>query len=467
MPGMLSPSSQDERVRESRSSWQFSGLAIVGVVAFLAAFTRVGADCYWLVAQGDFILDHGEIPDGLPFAAAPTQGWPNPLVLAQLTMSGLHSISGAALPFAQLLADAVMLALIAWGARNAGASDRATAVVLLALAVGSLASLAIVRLQIFSLVPFAALILLLRSQADRATRHIWFLPALVALWSNLHGAVLLGVCVAGAYLLFSRLRERPAESVLVGVATLFALLVTSAGWRTAPYYVAVMNNEAAERAEGLWARPSLGNPLDVLMILAGAAFVILACRRRLPVWEYVVLAGLTIATVTAARHGVWLLMFAAGPAALGLTRHRTSAIPSGTKQWSRPLLTVAAACLVSLGVLLPRGDQVLPADPELVARTADLAADRVVLAPEPLAESLAVEGMTLWAVNPIDAFEPADQNAFMDFLEGRAGMQRAVEDSDAVVVEDGTDAVDVMSRSPGFTRRPLTDGWTIYLRDAP
>lgn len=75
--------------------------------------------------------------------------------------------------------------------------------------------------------------------------------------------------------------------------------------------------------------------------------------------------------------------------------------------------------------------------------------------------------MTLWAVNPIDAFEPADQNAFMDFLEGRAGMQRAVEDSDAVVVEDGTDAVDVMSRSPGFTRRPLTDGWTIYLRDAP
>ncbi len=143
------------------------------------------------------------------------------------------------------------------------------------------------------------------------------------MWSNLHGAVLLGVAVAGTYLLFGRLRIRPLETVLVGVATLAALLVTPVGLRTVPYYLGVFENEAAKRATGLWARPSLSNPFDVMMILAAVVLLAAIVRRPPRLWECVALAGLAVGTLMAARHGVWLLMAAAAPAAVALTQDAT------------------------------------------------------------------------------------------------------------------------------------------------
>ena len=118
-----------------------------------------------------------------------------------------------------------------------------------------------------------------------------------------------------------------------------------------------------------------------------------------------------------------------------------------------------------LVLILPRGDDVVPADPELVdgpwpARLGD----RVVLAPEPLAESLALEGVTVWAADPIDAFAPEDQRAFLDFLEGGDEAVRAVDGSDAVVVEDDSDAAELMASQDGFESSPLMEGWTLYLR---
>ena len=113
------------------------------------------------------------------------------------------------------------------------------------------------------------------------------------------------------------------ETVLVGVATLAALLVTPVGLRTIPYYLGVFDNEAAKRATGLWARPSLSNPFDVMMILAAVVLLVAIVRRPPRLWECVALAGLTVGTLMAARHGVWLLMAAAAPAAVALTQDAT------------------------------------------------------------------------------------------------------------------------------------------------
>ena len=44
--------------------------------------------------------------------------------------------------------------------------------------------------------------------------------------------------------------------MVVGMVTLLALLVTPVGLRTVPYYLGVLENEAAKRRSGLWARPS-------------------------------------------------------------------------------------------------------------------------------------------------------------------------------------------------------------------
>ena len=445
-----------------RAPWAMTSLAVVGVCAFMAVFITVGADCYWVVAMGQHIAAHG-VPDGIPFAAAPTQGWPNVLVLAQLLMAGVHAGGQAALPVAQIVVNALALCLLAVGARREGASDRATALVMVLVGLGALASLAVVRLQFFSPVPFALLLLLLRSQDRAPSRWIWLLPALVAVWSNLHGAVLLGVAVAGTYLVFGRLRTRPGETVLVGLATLAALLVTPVGLRTIPYYLGVFENEAAKRASGLWARPSLSNPFDVMMVLAAVVLLVALVRRRPRLWECVALAGLTVGTLMAARHGVWLLMAAAAPAAVALTK--TPRAAGGPTRARMPVLaTIGAAFALSLVLILPRGDAVVAADPGLARSVAGQVGDRVVLAPEPLAESLALEGVTVWAADPIDAFAPEDQRAFLDFIDGGDEAMRAVDGSDAVVVEDDSDAAELMAPLTAFESSPLTDGWTLYLR---
>jgi hypothetical protein len=275
--------------------------------------------------------------------------------------------------------------------------------------------------------------------------------------------VLLGVAMAGTYLIFSRLRIRPLETVLVGCATLAALLVTPVGVRTVPYYLGVFENEAAKRATGLWAQPSFSNPFDVMMMLAAVVLLAAIVRRPPRLWECVALAGLAVGTLMAARHGVWLLMAAAAPAAVALTRApRPDGGPTGARV---PVLaTIVAAFGLALALILPRGDAVVAADPELARSVAGQVGERVVLAPEPLAESLALEGVTVWAADPIDAFAPEDQRAFLDFLEGGDAAIRAVDGSDAVVVEDDSDAAELMESQSDFAASPLMKGWTLYLR---
>jgi len=68
-----------------------------------------------------------------------------------------------------------------------------------------------------------------------------------------------------------------------------------------------------------------------------------------------------------------------------------------------------------------------------VDRIAKAAGLRVVLAPEPLAEDLAAAGVTLWVSNPIDAFQRADQAAYLDVWLGRGDGRRAITESAVVV----------------------------------
>ena len=65
-------------------------------------------------------------------------------------------------------------------------------------ALGALPALASVKMQLFSLALFPLVLLLLRADHDRPSRRIWWVVLVIAVWGNLHGAVLLGVAVTGA-----------------------------------------------------------------------------------------------------------------------------------------------------------------------------------------------------------------------------------------------------------------------------
>ena len=334
------------------------------------------------------------MPDGVPFASADTNGWHNVPVLSELAASLLDDLGPRSAVVGHLVALALTLVVLASAARRRGAGDRYVALGVVLLCLGSLATFGIVRAQTFSLVPFALLVALVSSQARRPDRRIWWVVPVVAVWANLHGGVLLGVCVLGAYLLLERIRVRPWESVMVGVVSLLAVCATVQLWRTPAYYFDVFDNVSAQRGDGLWARPRLDLPFDVMMGLAALVLVVLLLRVRRPAWEYVACLGLVLATASAARNGVWLLCVLVVVAAGGTGAVRSAAAGRTLRlQAMVPLAVAALGLAVALPLALVRGDAVLGAPPEVVARIADVADGGVVLAPAPLSESLAVAGV--------------------------------------------------------------------------
>jgi hypothetical protein len=427
-----------------------------------AWFSTVGSDTYWLVALGRHIATAGAIPDGIPFAAAPSSGWPNVLVLAELMLAAAAVGGPVALVAVQLAADAVTLLLLAAGARRRGASDGATATALAILSIGALPALVSVKLQVFSLPCFALLLALLRAEYLRPSRRVWLLVPLIVLWGNLHGAVLMGVAVAGVYLLCSRLRISPLETVGVGLAVLAALFINPATVHTGTYYLGVLGNEAARRGTELWARPDPGNTLDLLLIVSGVVLVLLAVRSRPSLWEIVSIVGLAGATAGSSRHGVWLLMMCLAPAALGLTRRaRADSTELGIHH---PALAgvLAVAVAVAAAVVVAGRQPTLspPAGAGVLSVVEQTARGRVVLADEPLAESLAADGITVWLSNPIDAFGPPDQAAFLDFLSG-SGVA-ALDRVDVVAVRTSSSADVLVAAQNRFHRVAEVGGWSVY-----
>ena len=329
----------------------------------------------------------------------------------------LDSIGGArGLQVAQVAAVAIACCLVAADARRRGAGDRSTAIVLVAVIPAAFAAIVAIRAQLFSLALFPALALLLRAEARRPSRLIWLIPPLLALWSNLHGAALTGLAVAGAYLLLDRARREPLVAAGVLLASLAGLCLTPALQDTPAYYASVLGGEAARQGIGLWAPFSFSSGPDIATLVCLALAVWPLVRARPKLWEIVALAGLAVLAARTARGGVWVVLFAAPLVASGL--------PWGGLRRSRfvPLVLVACAVLVVFGIA--RGPLNTAASARVLDRALSDAHGTPMIADSMLAEQVALAGGRVYVANPIDAFSRADQRLWIAWLEGQAGGRR-------------------------------------------
>jgi hypothetical protein len=402
-------------------------LAIALGAALVAVAGTIGADARWLSALGGVILERGGIPDGVPYASAPSAGWHNVPVLAELIMHWLTSAAGdRGLLAAQVVAVAVALAVLSLDLRRDGADDLGGALVLLVVVIGALPTLLVIRSQLFSLLLFPVLAVLLRAEARSPSARIWLLPFLLALWSNLHGAALVGLAVSSAYLVLSRARIQPLVAAGVLAASALAICATPALEHTPDYYEGVLQNDAARRGIGLWAPLSLDSGFDLLLLAAGITLLVLALRARPALWEIVVLAALAVLTVRTARSGVWLLFFAAVPAGRGLR------LPPGqSSRLAKPALAIAAA-VAALGLV--RGPVSTGAGSQLLHEALRRAAGTPILADGVTAEQIALAGGRVWMSNPLDAFDRDDQRVYLDWLDGRPDGDAALRHAPRVVL---------------------------------
>jgi hypothetical protein len=447
----------EPRPQSSRLAW----LAVALGAGGCALLGSVGADARWLAALGRTIISQGSIPSGVPYAAAPSVDWVNVPVLGELVFHGLQVVGGdRGLLLGQLVAVTVTLTLLALGMRALGAPDAASATVLVLVFFAGLPSFIIVRAQLFSLVLFCAALLLLRAESRRSSRRVWLLVPLVVLWANLHGAVLVGLAVAAAYLVLERARREPVVAASVLAACCAGLFLTPALAASGEYYLGVLRSEAAQRGEGMWAPLSLHMPFDVLFVVLALPLLVFAIRSGLRVWELACIAAFAGLTLHAGRNSVWLLCFIAAPAAHGLGKRflRDFSVPPRTLA----LCAWIPAAFLVLGVVqTPRQGG---AGERVRGEAARLAAGKPILADGIDAEQLALDGQRVWIANPLDAFSRRDQRLYLDWLDASPAGDALLRSVTAVVVTRGSKPQQRLERDRFFQRAALDAKAAVYVR---
>jgi len=443
-------------------SFRLTRIAVAFGAGVCALGSTIGADSRWLAALGREIVKLGSIPSGIPYAAAPSVDWVNVPVLGELVFHWLQGLGGdRGLLVAQLVATTAALAILAVDMRSARAPDAAGAVVLVAVFFAALPSFIVVRAQLFSLVLFCLVLVLLRAEARAPSRRIWLLVPLVALWANLHGAVLIGLAVSAAYLLLDRARREPLVASGVLLASGAALFLTPALLHSAEYYLGVMRNESAARGEGLWAPLSFHAPFDVLFIVLAVPLVAFALRSRLRLWELCSVAALAAVTVHAGRNGVWLVCLLAAPAACGLGQVLLGGLAVSRRTVVLCGVPTLALLVVGLAQPPPQGGASLPVRDRAVA----LAGGRPILADGLDAEQLALDGHRVWIANPLDAFTRRDQRRYLDWLAGKPSGDSLLEASGRVVlVTRGTPPDRRLASMPLYRRVARDSEAVLYLR---
>lgn len=446
---------------EPHAPARFTVLVACFVSALCALLATVGADASWLAALGGEIARSWSIPGGVPFAAVTSAGWHNVPVLGELVFHALDAGLGTrGLVFAQLVAVVACLTFVSIDVRRGGVADAPGALSLILVAFASAPAILVVRSQLYSLALFPLLVLLLRADARRPSRRLWLLVPLVALWSNLHGGVLLGVAVAGAYLVFARARKEPLVAAGVGAGMALALFATPALVETAAYYRGVLGSRAAVHGEGLWRPLSLGAPFDVVFLMVALPLLVLAIRSRPALWEKVAIAGLTIAAVRSSRNEVWLALFLALPAARGL---------AGSRRWRIAVPPLAMGAIAGLlAVVAVAGIARTPASngasPRLLQAAAGAAGRTPILADGLNAEELALASRRILIGNPLDAFPVREQQRYLDWLAGRRAGDVEVSRVQVVLVTAGSAAERRLARRPDF-RALARDRWAVvYVR---
>jgi hypothetical protein len=198
------------------------GLLFLAVVA-LACLSPVQSDTWWQLRGGEAFWQTGQVPLTDTFSYTVTgRPWPNHEWLTSAVFYGLWSAGGMMLLQAAAAAAIVAAMWLSW--RLTRGSFELRFLVFAACLVASTGSWA-VRPAVFTMLMFA-----ITCTLAAGGRWLW-LPALIALWTNLHAASILGVvgaagAVAARSLVYRRVDTR---GLLIVIACVAATLLSPLG----------------------------------------------------------------------------------------------------------------------------------------------------------------------------------------------------------------------------------------------
>jgi hypothetical protein len=350
------------------------------LVASLALVVRPVTDTdFWLhAAAGRWIVEHARLPAHDLFTyTVPDHRWVNHEYLSEVLLwlvQARFGLAGVSVAWGLLTWLGLILVLAA-----CRPGSRPYAITGVALALAALAGAPIwgPRPQMVTFTLVALELLWLRRALDDDSRAILWLPAVMALWSNLHGGWPLGFLFLGLAMVATGWKAPGARLVVLRRLALAAALSAVAvglnpnGLATYAYPFQTLASGAQQDLIAEWASPNFHlaslRAFEVMALLLVAG---LALGRPVPFDLLVALAGLALALESV--RNVAIFVAAATPVLVAVWSDVRRRVPA---RWSRPPppgwapLLAVVTLLGVLAVVVPRIAGELATQPALTART--------------------------------------------------------------------------------------------------
>jgi hypothetical protein len=192
--------------------------------------------------------------------------------------------------------------------RRRGVAPRTVAWLVAASAYEILLGAANVRTQVFGFPLFVGVLALLIADAREPSSRVFLVVPLLVLWANLHGSVVVAVCLvllrAAVGLKESALRAR---SLVLAAAAVVAAVVTPYGLGIVGYYQHTLLNPSFAQLVTEWRPMSLSiATAPVMVVAAGAVWLTARHTRRLGLFAVIAELALVALAFLAVRNAVWL-----------------------------------------------------------------------------------------------------------------------------------------------------------------
>lgn len=345
----------------------FLPAAMAMVLSLLIGFVPINSDpdLWFHLADGDYILSHGQVPDADPFSFTRPEGLWVPHswlfdVLAALSWRHLGPRATEAL----MAVPFMLTVMIGFGLLvSRGVYPLTATGICLGLAVG-MGNTRGIRPQVFSLLLAAVVILLLVRHRHRPrARLLLIAPAVFLVWAQLHSACIMGLVIMVVWLagrgIEALLDRSPASHrreliLLAGVTGLSALATLITPHRVTHFkYVAMTMGLRELRRATEWQVPralSLDVPDVYAFLLLAVVIMVLARRSRRVGWAEIGLCtSLIVLSMSAIRHIPLACVGSIPLLADALARGDECAEVRGRESWKAVVALAVAAMVVLLG----------------------------------------------------------------------------------------------------------------------
>jgi hypothetical protein len=324
----------------------------------LAVSSRLMSTDGWLaLVSGREIVQHGLPHHDTLTLLGHGRSWVDQQWGSQLALYAIDRVGGLRLVLAlQVIRLVAALAGAMVYARRRGAHPRWVAGVALVSAFPLVLSSGDVRTQSFVYIPFVALIALLTRLERPSYARVAVLFALVAVWANVHGSVLLAaglVALRGLSEIAQagngrRLQNRGWLLVLGPWACVFA---SPYGPALSHYYASTAFNSAFTKYLGQWA-PTALSPLSlpIFALIIGLVWLLGRARDAYNGYEQALLMVAVLVGLLAMRNWPWTALIAVMLAPKGLERIRPLRGLSGEARVNAPIAVTGAALATLLAI---------------------------------------------------------------------------------------------------------------------